>query len=120
MKDMNPAAGDDTHHPDGAELNRVFDALRHPHRRRILLALDGHNPRTGDELTREELSDTGEDRNRLMTKLVHVHLPKLADAGYITWERDGHVIERGPNYGDIGPVITLLRNHQDELPAEWP
>ncbi|MBV0923961.1 hypothetical protein KTS45_07065 [Halomicroarcula limicola] len=49
----------------------------------------------------------------------HVHLPKLADHGFIEWDRESDEIRRGPNFDRARPLLELLVAHEDELPAEW-
>jgi hypothetical protein len=55
----------------------------------------------------------------LQTELVHVHLPKLADRGYISWNREENTISKGPNWDDIAPLLELIDTHRDELPEGW-
>lgn len=56
----------------------------------------------------------------LKTQLHHTHLPKLADAGYIDWNPDTGAICRGPSIDEIAPLLTLMSDHADELPDDWP
>ncbi|WP_436928130.1 DUF7344 domain-containing protein [Halosimplex amylolyticum] len=56
----------------------------------------------------------------MRTTLYHVHLPKLAEAGYIAWDRDTNTIRRGPNFDEIGSLLRLMADHEDKLPAGWP
>lgn len=110
--------------PDGganpSALDRMFDALRHPYRRRILLLVTEHNPRDEDEFQVEDLATEDDDLELLTSELYHAHLPKLADSGYIEWEADTHTIRRGPNFDEIEPLLRLMHDHQDELPDGWP
>lgn len=113
--------------PDGAlqrstapELDRVFDVLRHPIRRRILTELDEANSRGEDEFTLEQLQGEDEDLEPFATKLSHVHLPKLENVGYVEWDRNANTITHGSNYDEIAPLVDLMRDHEDELPVSWP
>jgi hypothetical protein len=101
-------------------LDRMFDALRHPYRRRILLLVSEHNPRDEDEFSVEDLATEDDDLELLTTELYHAHLPKLAEAGYIEWDEEKRTIRRGPNFDEIGPLLRLMTDHQDELPEGWP
>ena len=101
-------------------LDRMFDALSHPYRRRILLLVSEHNPRDEDEFSVEELATEDDDLELLSTELYHAHLPKLAESGYIEWDEDIHSIRRGPNFDEIAPLLRLMNDHQDELPEGWP
>ncbi|AHG01886.1 hypothetical protein HALLA_00915 (plasmid) [Halostagnicola larsenii XH-48] len=53
----------------------------------------------------------------IRTALHHVHLPKLTEAGYITWNADTHTIRRGPNFDENAPLLRLMADHEDELAA---
>ncbi|WP_187695785.1 DUF7344 domain-containing protein [Haloplanus rubicundus] len=103
-----------------SRLDRIFDVLKHPYRRRILMLVSEHNPRDEDEFSVGELATEDDDLELLTTELYHVHLPKLADAGYIEWDEDTHTIRRGPNFDEIAPLLRLMDDHQDELPEGWP
>lgn len=94
--------------------------LNHRYRRRILAMIGEHNPRDVDEFTMAELADTDGDLSLFTQELYHSHLPKLADAGYIEWDRENDVIRRGPRFSQIAPLVSLMQNHAEELPAEWP
>jgi len=106
--------------PTSDSLDRMFDALSHPYRRRILVLLDEHNPRDADEFSVEDLATEDDDLELLTSELYHAHLPKLAEAGYIEWDEDTQVIRRGPNFAEIAPLLRLMTDHQDELPDGWP
>jgi hypothetical protein len=105
---------------DPTSLDRMFDALSHPYRRRILLLVSERNPRDGDELSVEVLATEDDDRELLTTELYHAHLPKLAESGYIEWDENLHSVHRGPNFEGIAPLLRLMDDHQDELPDGWP
>jgi DNA-binding transcriptional ArsR family regulator len=103
-----------------SRLDRMFDALKHPYRRRILELLNEHNPRDEDEFSVEELATEDDDLELLTTELYHVHLPKLVESGYVEWDEDDGVVRRGPNFEEIAPLLRLMSDHQDELPEGWP
>lgn len=71
-------------------VDRVLDALSARHRRLILLELE------------------------------HNHLPRLTEAGYVEWDRETGELSRGQNFEEIAPILTLLEDHADELPSDWP
>lgn len=93
---MNPPFNNpDDARGDGSRLlNAVFDCLADSDRRQLLGVLD---ERTPGAVTREELATSlaarrdgspdgqaaAEARDRLLAKLHHVHLPKLARAGLV-------------------------------------
>lgn len=51
--------------------------------------------------------------------LTHVHLPKLADVGFIEWDRESGDLSKGPNWEEIAPLLRLMWDHQDELSDGW-
>lgn len=105
---------------DPRPLDRALDSLRHRHRRRILLLLSEHDPRDVAEFAIDRLATDGEDVERVTTDLYHAHLPKLAAAGYVDWDRERGTIRRGPNFDDIAPLVRLVYDNRDELPYGWP
>jgi len=71
-----------------------------------------------DEFDLEEIAGGSEIDGETIA-LLHNHLPKLADSGFIDWDRDRQVVTRGPRFGEIEPLIELMVDHRDELPANW-
>ncbi len=98
------------------EIDRMLDIMSERRRRLILLLLKRGTVETTDDvmLRGNGESDTSE------IQLVHSHLPKLEDAGYIEWDRDAGDISKGPRFDDIEPLLELIENHADELPPGWP
>jgi hypothetical protein len=48
--------------------------------------------------------------------MQHVHLPKLADHGFIDWDQDTQRVTKGPQFDEIEPLLTVLSENQDVLP----
>lgn len=111
---MTPVTAEET-----AALDELFDVLSHPYRRRILTRLSDHYPRDEDEFDHEALASE-DDPDMPEIELVHSNLPKLDEAGFIDWDQESGVVRRGPRFGEIAPLIYLMVNHRDELPAGWP
>jgi hypothetical protein len=70
-------------------LDTVFDALTPRERRYSLQYIHGDD---GDVTALDDVASylsaaTGQDRTETMTGLIHNHLPKLADAGFIDYDR---------------------------------
>ena len=93
-------------------------ALSHVKRRRLLMALLEEGSEAVDPV---EVGDPagGAERRKLHIEMHHRHLPKLEAHGYVRWDRDGDVVSRGPAFGDVRPLLELLDEHRDELPADW-
>lgn len=101
-----------------ATVNESLDALRHPKRRRLLFDLLEQAEGTESAAQCELASVFEYEDEESYIELVHIHLPKLADAGFVNWERGNRSVEPGPRWGDIKPVLSLIYNHLDELPPK--
>jgi len=83
-------------------LTETFDILTHPHRRYVLYHLTS-NSGTADisalAAAIAEWDENGSDSARtssidvVETALNHSHLPKLADAGFVTIDRNSGTVE---------------------------
>ena len=63
-------------------MDDLHTAMANPYRRRLLVALAGHNP-PSDMLTPEDVHEGDRDVEQLQVETHHVHLPKLEVAGLI-------------------------------------
>lgn len=97
-------------------LDDKFAILSKRQRRLILLRLQ-HNEEKQESAM---LFRGGDETEETETQLVHNHLPRLKQAGYIEWDQDTGRISKGPNYDEIKPLLDLIENHADELPPDWP
>lgn len=96
----------------------MVDALADVQRRKLLVALLDHNPQDDTPVVVAE-SDSEVDAVERLVTMQHVHLPKLAEMGFIEWHPERHEVEKGPKFDEIRPLITLLAEHEDELPPDW-
>jgi len=97
-------------------IDQIFENLSNSHRRVILLLLkEGSITTETDVMVRGENSSTEAEM-----ALVHNHLPRLDDAGYIEWDRDSGEISKGPRFEEIEPLLELIETHAEDLPADWP
>ncbi|WP_436931998.1 DUF7344 domain-containing protein [Halosimplex halobium] len=96
----------------------MVDTLAHVQRRKLLVALLEHNPQDDTPVVIAD-SESESDAVERLVSMQHVHLPKLADYGFIEWNEDTHEVMKGPNFDEIRPLLELLDNHEDELPADW-
>jgi hypothetical protein len=91
-------------------VRRLFDQLRDPLRCRVLAGLrDGWVETEADVLAR---GDGGEAE---LIAFRHNHLPKLADGGYVEWDRETGAISKGPRYDEAERLFRLFETHADEL-----
>ncbi|WP_348612718.1 transcriptional regulator [Halobaculum rarum] len=60
-----------------------------------------------------------EEEFERLTGMKHVHLPKLEEYGFITWNRDTDEVSKGPNFEEIRPLPEMFAAHEDELPDGW-
>jgi len=98
-------------------LDAVFSILGDRDRRRLVSELV-----ETDSLSVEEFARSA-DRDEFRvddTRLYHVHLPKLHDAGVCNWDRDAGAVRRGPCFDDVAVVVEVLRANGDALPGGWP
>lgn len=102
--------------------SRAFEALANPYRRQLLLALFDENPRHDDTLDPLDLlaeRRATDERATIHLQLTHSHLPKLADMGFIEWNRESGELSKGPNWKEIAPLLRLMDEHRNELSDEW-
>lgn len=99
-------------------LDDCLDALGHVQRRKLLRALLVHNPQDDDSTRIDPNESNGEELERLVA-MKHVHLPKLEDYGYISWDRDTNEVSKGPDFDEIRPLLEVLADHEEELPEGW-
>lgn len=104
---------------DDVDWDTLFDALGDVHRRRILVALLDHNPQQIPVQVPEDVCVGERKLEPLQLEMIHHHLPLLADAGYVTWDREKHQVEKGPAYSEIRPTLELLTEHHKELPGDF-
>lgn len=99
----------------------IYEALAHPYRRRLLVAMlraDRHgvaypNPLEFAPVVRR---DPGKSRRIAMT---HNHLPKLDDMGIVEWDRETEKLSKGPAWDEIEPLLRWMEHNRDELPDGW-
>ena len=101
-----------------SSFDAILDSLAHIQRRKLLVALLTHNPQDDESVVIDANESEAEELTRLL-QMTHNHLPKLEDYGFITWNRETNEVSKGPNFEEIRPILELLQNHEDELPAEW-
>lgn len=93
--------------------DEIFEVLANQYRRWLLVELIDQNPMT---------VSTRAERNRERSPAAdepfqkqHVHLPKLAEYGFIGWNREQNTVVKGPRFDEIEPVLELLVENRDVL-----
>ncbi|WP_458206654.1 DUF7344 domain-containing protein [Haladaptatus sp. NG-SE-30] len=101
-------------------LDTLLEVLANKYRRRLLTALLEHNPQDDDDAQLPaDVTIEDEDLANLKEHMTHVHLPKLVDAGLIEWDQEANVLQTGPRFNEIRPLLQLMYDHADELPDDW-
>lgn len=97
----------------------LFESLSNSYRRQLLVALLDHNPQDDDDRDPLNLVSDDIEPEVLEIHLFHNHLPKLEEMGFITWDRETNEISKGPDWVEIEPLLSLIEDHQEELPDGW-
>lgn len=105
---------------DRRSLDRLFDALAHHHRRRILLEVADRDQALPTASVVERVGDGVGDGDDPQVTLYHRHLPKLAAVGYVEWNRDSGTLRRGGNFDEVAPVLQMFTDNGETLPGSWP
>lgn len=114
--------------------DETFEALADVRRRRLLVDLLYHDPQPVPELSTECRELLGANESLLgeilarpgestseetaLVQLYHIHLPMLAEYGFIAWHRDANVVTKGPNFEDLEPLLCLLDADRVDPPTE--
>lgn len=99
-------------------LNNHLEMLADPVRREVLLALA--NQPAEQIVVPDDVYDDSRVEETLHTEMYHTHLPKLEQADCIQWEQTDDQVGKGPQFSEIQPLISLMDEHADELPHDWP
>jgi len=76
-------------------------------------------PLGGDDAQLEApLKRDGAPATAAEIRLLHLHLPKLDDMGYVVWDQERRTVLKGPNWEEIEPVIRLLQENRHQLPDD--
>jgi len=96
------------------DVSTAFDLLSDARRRGVLYAAE-----RGEQTTVEELADQiaswlddaeGDSRSSsVRLSLIHTHLPKLADAGVVEYDRERGTVELAGGATDLERYLTCVR-----------
>jgi hypothetical protein len=101
----------------GERWDQLYAAMSAEPRRMVLLSLLDAAP--GEQLPLPEAAESPNqsmDAETLTIHLLHHHLPKLAEPGYVRWERDPLRVRRGPHFDEAALVVETLMDSIDEMP----
>lgn len=94
----------------------IVVALADIQRQTLLVTLLDHNPQDDSPAA---VDGSESDILENLVSMDHIHLPKLAEYGFMVWDQETHEVSKGPNFDEIRPLLELLDEHKDELPADW-
>ena len=95
----------------------VFRSLSAEPRRQLVVSLLDAPPEGSVPLPESAaMSALQSDPETLRTELYHVHLPILAENGFIRWETDPLVAFRGPKFDRVAVVFDALHSAASEMP----
>lgn len=95
----------------------VFNALSAEPRRQLVVSLLDAPP--GESVP---LPESARNPNlpivleEFQLKLLHNHLPLLADCGFIEWQNEPFAASRGPQFDEIAIVLDTLQGTAGEIP----
>ncbi|RAW45651.1 ArsR family transcriptional regulator [Halorubrum sp. 48-1-W] len=95
-----------------------LDALGHVARRRLLLALLDTSSADDGAVEFDRLASDSAEGDPLLS-MRHRHLPKLEEHGFIDVDPDSRSVSKGPHFEEIRPLLELLDENGDRLPADW-
>lgn len=87
-------------------IDTTLEVLSNASRREILLSLSAPDDAP---VARDDLA--GPDDRDHAIELVHVHLPKLEDEGFIEWDREAGELRRGPRFEEARPLLKVIHDH---------
>lgn len=97
--------------------NDVFTALSAEPRRQLIVSLSDASPDQSVPLPESAvMPNVPPDPDVLRRELHHVHLPMLADMGFITWETEPLVASRGPRFDEVAVVFDALHETATSIP----
>lgn len=111
-------------HPDAQRRARLLEAVGHGYRRRLIAALADGNPQpVSGQLDvgsmRPQPTETHQEQAATELEIVHNHLPRLEDAGYVSWDRENGQITKGPNFAEVAALLESMANGNGDVGVTW-
>ena len=116
--------------------DRNFDALSNERCRELLVSLldsdrwvvpelsdDAREiANSNEELLRKHLDSSREvaEVDEELVGIRLVHLPRIAEHGFVEWDRDANVVSRGPRFDDLRPLLEMIDDPREDPPSEIP
>lgn len=111
------------------DTSTLFELLANRQRRRLLFLLcdaesveipDGLQLRSAATMTNGDSSKSPNHTapSDLAVELHHTHLPKLASADLIEWDRSADVVRRGSDFAAVEPALDTLRQNAPAFPSD--
>lgn len=96
--------------PDGEALDRAIGALADHGRRTVVEEVTANGPTTVDDLA-EKIAGNDDRRTprRAKIRLIHCDLPKLADAGVVTYDPDVGTVASGDDEAEVARLLGSSR-----------
>ena len=109
------------HYENGKRVSENWDAVFkslsvEPRRQLIVSLLDAAPDQPVPLPESAAMPNRPLDPAVLRAELYHVHLPMLADNGFITWEMDPLVAFRGPQFDEVAVVFEALHADATDMP----
>ena len=97
--------------------NRLYAVLASQERRMIIYSLKDVPQERRIPLPEAAMTpESSWDAERTSIRLKHNHLPQLAEAGYVRWERDPFCVQRGPHFEEVEVLFGLIHESIDQFP----
>lgn len=89
--------------------HEIFTVMASGARREILVALMNTPPHVGVKPPGDvDAPDSEGAPERLRLELIHRHLPRMAEAGFVEWDRDPLRVRRGPRFDEVAAVLGAI------------
>lgn len=96
--------------------HELFRVIASSTRRELLVALMKSPPHVGVKPAEDvEVTDSEMEPERFRLELIHRHLPQMAEAGFVEWDRETLRVRRGPRFDEVATVVRVI-DHSDETP----
>lgn len=106
---------------DSLEMSTIHVLLSDETRRAALRRLGAVERTTIQDLMRYLVTDDRTagvaehvDSRTLTIRLIHDHLPRLAEHGVVDYENPGDGIQPGPTFDDVAPFIDPLERSESQ------